>query len=143
MENKKLIMGIKEKLDVLLEIAPEEDELEDQDLINFYAEAQNLKESIETLQNSNYFNNSLNCYIVTLNLILKNNEESFRRIMVFSEDIADAYCMINEAFIKNTDNFIDKINFEKVNPRDYEAEYPETPQFRILTYDCEYDKVVL
>ena len=49
MNERKLIIEIKERLDKLLEIAPEENELDDDEVIDFYAEAQNLKEAIENL----------------------------------------------------------------------------------------------
>ena len=49
MEERKLVIEIKERLDKLLEIAPAEDELDDEEVIDFYAEAQNLKEAIENL----------------------------------------------------------------------------------------------
>jgi hypothetical protein len=54
MINKKLILEIKEKLDKLLEDAPSEEELGDEyAIIEFYADAQNLKETIENLNISN------------------------------------------------------------------------------------------
>jgi hypothetical protein len=50
MGNKKLILEIKEKLDKLLVDAPTEEELGDEyAMIEFYADAQNLKETIENL----------------------------------------------------------------------------------------------
>lgn len=49
MNERKLIIEIKEKLDKLLENAPEEYELDDNEVIDFYAEAKNLQEAIEKL----------------------------------------------------------------------------------------------
>lgn len=48
-EERILISNIKENLDVLLEKAPPEDELDDEEVIDFYAEAKNLQEAIERL----------------------------------------------------------------------------------------------
>lgn len=49
MNERKLILEIKERLDKLLEIAPDENELDDDEVIDFYAEAKNLQEAIENL----------------------------------------------------------------------------------------------
>ena len=49
MNERKLIIEIKERLDKLLEIAPAEDELDDDEVVDFYAEVKNLQEAIENL----------------------------------------------------------------------------------------------
>ena len=50
MNELRLIMKIKQLLNQLLKSAPEEDTLDDNILIEFYANAQNLKESIDQLK---------------------------------------------------------------------------------------------
>ena len=49
MNERKLVVEIKEKLDELLSNAPDESELDDNEVIEFYAEAKNLWEAIENL----------------------------------------------------------------------------------------------
>lgn len=49
MNERELIINIKELLDELLENAPEENELDDYEVTEFYAEAKNLQEAIENL----------------------------------------------------------------------------------------------
>lgn len=49
MKNKELIINLINTLNIILENAPEEDNLDDNNLIEFYANAQNLKESINHL----------------------------------------------------------------------------------------------
>ena len=49
MNKRELIINIKELLDKLLGNAPEEDELDDYKVIEFYAEAKNLQEAIDNL----------------------------------------------------------------------------------------------
>ena len=49
MKDKELIVNLINTLNIILENAPEEDNLDDNNLIEFYANAQNLKESIERL----------------------------------------------------------------------------------------------
>ena len=49
MDERKLIAEIKDKLEELLRNAPDESELDDYEVIEFYAEAQNLWEAIDNL----------------------------------------------------------------------------------------------
>ena len=49
MNERKLIIEIKEKLEELLSNAPDENELDDYEVIEFYAEAKNLREAIDNL----------------------------------------------------------------------------------------------
>lgn len=58
MRNKNLILEIKEKLIKLLEKAPSEEKLDDNNLIEFYANVQNLKESIDILNIDSNNNNT-------------------------------------------------------------------------------------
>lgn len=132
MENKELIMEIKEKLDQLLENAPEEDSSDNSDLIDFYEDAKTLQEDIDNLQIDKTSN--LNCYIFNFNYINKKGDH-LKRIMVFSKDIPEAKEMIHEAFIKHREDTIEFNTAIKVNPRHYGIEYPNKPQFRILCGD--------
>ena len=133
MRNKKLIIEIYEELDKLLENAPNEEELEDKELIEFYANAKNLKESIERLEFNKESKNDLNCYIADFEVINKENKIQ-RRIMLFSKDIADAMAMLNDAFIKSEEDYIDYENatFKQVDCEEYGIDCPHKPQFRIL-----------
>ena len=132
MENKELIIEIKERLDQLLENAPNENSLEDPDLIEFYADAQNLKESISNLQIDK--DSKLNCYISNFTLNGKDCR-SDKRIMIFEKDNTEARNMLDEAFIHDSEDYITNVTLHKVSPMPYGIDYPNEPQFRILMSD--------